>query len=63
MIADFHEIPIANVKREVPNIFDKEKYLLYYEKLQLYLRLGLKLKNKLCIRTQSIATAKTICWI
>ena len=24
--------------------FDKEKYVIHYEKLQLYLRLGLKLK-------------------
>ena len=32
-------------KKLVPNFFDKEKYVLYYENLQLYLRLGLKLKK------------------
>ena len=26
----------------MPNFFDKEKYVLHHEKLQLYLRLGLK---------------------
>ena len=29
----------------MPNFFDKEKYALHYENLQLYLRLGLKLKK------------------
>ena len=29
----------------VPNIFDREKNMLHYENLQLYLRLGLKLKK------------------
>ena len=31
MIADFYKIPINNVKKLVPNIFEKEKYLLHYE--------------------------------
>ena len=37
---------------------------IHYENLQLriYLRLGLKLKNISCNRTQSISMAKTICW-
>ena len=39
VIADFHNIPIVNVKKLVPKFFDKEKYALYYENLQLYLRL------------------------
>ena len=39
-IADLHNILIGNVTKLVPNFFDKEKYVLYYEKLQLYLRLG-----------------------
>ena len=34
--------------------------VLYYENLQLYLGLGLKLKNALYIRIQSITMAKTI---
>ena len=28
----------------VPNLFDKEKYVLHYENLELYLKLGLELK-------------------
>ena len=36
-IADLYNIPIGNVKKIVPNFFDK---------LQLYLRLGFKLKKK-----------------
>ena len=27
------------------NLFDKKKYVLHYENLQIYLRLGLKLKK------------------
>ena len=46
-IADFHNIPVSNVKKFVPNFLVKEKYVLYYENLQLYLRLELKLK-KIC---------------
>ena len=30
----------------VPNFFDKEKYVLHYENMQVYLRLGFKLKDK-----------------
>ena len=44
-IADLYNIPIGNVKKLVPNFFDKEKYVIHYEKLTLYLRLGLKLKT------------------
>ena len=44
-IADLYNIPVGNVKKLVPNVFDKEKYVLHYESLQLYLRLGLKLKK------------------
>ena len=33
MIADFYKIYIGNVKKFVPNFFDKEKYVLYYENL------------------------------
>ena len=34
-IADFYKIPIDNVKKLVPNFFDKEKYVLHYENLKL----------------------------
>ena len=44
-IADLCNISIGNVKKLVPNFFDKEKYVFHYENLQLYLRLGLKLKK------------------
>ena len=44
-IADFYNIPIGNVRKLVPNVFDKEKYVLHQENLQFYLRLGLKPKK------------------
>ena len=49
------------LKKLVPNFFDKEKYILHYRSLQLYLRLRLKLKrNSSCIRIRSSTMAKTI---
>ena len=44
-ISALYNIPIGNVKKLVPNFFDKEKYVIHYENLQLYLRLGLTLKK------------------
>ena len=38
-IANLYNIPIGNVKKLVPNFFDKEKHVLHYENLQLYLKL------------------------
>ena len=54
-IADLYDIPIDNIQKLVPKFFDKEKYEIQYENLQLYLRLGLKLKkvNRLLEFTQS----------
>ena len=43
--ADLYNIPIGNVKKLVPNFFDKEKYVIHYENLKLYWRLGLKQKK------------------
>ena len=43
-INDLCNIPIVNVKKWVLNVFDKEKYVIHYENLQLYLKLRLKLK-------------------
>ena len=43
--ADHYNTTIGNVKKLVPNFFDKEKCVIHYENLKLYLRLGLKLKN------------------
>ena len=56
-IADLHQM----LKKIVPNFFVEEKYVIHYEKLQLYLRLRLKLKNISCIRIQSISMAQTVC--
>ena len=45
MLSDY-KLKIANLyKKLVPNFFDEEKYVLYYENLQLFLRLGSKLKK------------------
>ena len=44
-IADHYNIPVGSVKKLVPNFFDKEEYVIHYGNLQLYLRLGLKLKK------------------
>ena len=44
-IADGYNISIGNVKKLVTIFFDKEKYVLHYQNLQLYLRLELKIKN------------------
>ena len=52
-IADFHNIPIGTVKKLLPNIFDKERYVLHYENSQFYLRLGMKLR-KLIVYWNSI---------
>ena len=61
-IADLHNIPIGNVKKLVPNFFDKEKYVIHYENLQLYLRQVLEIKkNASFTRIQSITMAKAIC--
>ena len=44
-IADLYNIPIDNVKKIVPNFSDKEKYIIRYGNLKLYLSLGLKAKK------------------
>ena len=44
-IPDLYNIPIGDVKKLAPNFQDKEKYVLYYNNLQLYLRLRLELKK------------------
>ena len=44
-IAEIYNIPIVNVNKLVPNFFDKEKYVFYDEKLDIYIGLGLKIKE------------------
>ena len=44
-ITDLYNVPIGNVKKLAPNFFDEETYVLRYKNLQLYVRLGLKLKK------------------
>ena len=44
-ITDLYSIPIGNVKKLVPHFFDKEKYVIPYKILKVYLRLELKLKK------------------
>ena len=48
-VADLYNIFIGNVEKFVSSFFDKAKYVIYYQNLQLYLRLGLKLKKIYCL--------------
>ena len=43
-VFDLCNIRIENFRNLLPNFFDKEKYMIHYENLQLYLALELKLK-------------------
>ena len=40
---------LAMMKKLVPNFFAKEKHVVCYKNLQLYLRLGLKIKKVHCV--------------
>ena len=60
-IAYSYNISIGNVKRLVSNFFDKEKYALYHENLQLLETTIKTKKNASHIRIQSITMVKTIC--
>ena len=42
-IADKYEIKVGDVKKLIPNLGNKTKYVLHYRNLQLYLFLGMKL--------------------
>ena len=48
-IADLYNIPIGGVKKLVPNFFDKGRYVVHYGNLQIFLRLGLKIKRILWV--------------
>ena len=42
-IADEHNIKVGDLKKLIPNLRDKNKYVNHYRNLQLYLSLGMKL--------------------
>ena len=42
-IADKYDIKVGGVKKLIPNLGNKTKYVLYYKNLQIYLSLGMKL--------------------
>ena len=42
-IADEYEIKVGDVKKLIPNLSNKTKYVLHYRNLQLYFSLGMKL--------------------
>ena len=42
-IADEYDIKVGDVKKLIPNLRNKTKYVLHYRNLQLYLSLGMKL--------------------
>ena len=42
-MADEYDIKVGDVKKLIPNLSNKTKYVLHYRNLQLYLSLGMKL--------------------
>ena len=42
-IANKYETKVGDVKKMIPNLTNKSKYVLHYKNLQLYLSLGIKL--------------------
>ena len=42
-IADKYDIKVGDIKKLIPNLGNKNKYVLHYRNLQLYLSLGMKL--------------------
>ena len=44
-IADEYDTKVGDVKKLIPNLRNKTKYVLYYRNLQLYLSLGMKLRK------------------
>ena len=44
-VTDLYNIPTGNVKKLVTNFFEEGKYVIHYKNLQVFLRLGLKLKK------------------
>ena len=44
-IVNLNNTPIRKVKKFVPNLFDKETYVISHKNFKIYLTLGLKLKK------------------
>ena len=42
-IADKYDIKVSDIKKLIPNLGNKTKYVVHYKNLQLYLSLGIKL--------------------
>ena len=42
-IADWCDIKVGGIKKLIPNLSDKVKYVVHYKNLQYYLSLGMKL--------------------
>ena len=42
-IADWYDIKVGGVKKLIPNVGDKIKYVVHYKNFQYYLSLGMKL--------------------
>ena len=42
-LIDKYEIKVGDVRKLIPNLASKTNYVFYYENLQLYLSLGIKL--------------------
>ena len=42
-IADKYDIKVGDMKKSIPNLGNKTKYVVHYRNLQLYLSLGMKL--------------------
>ena len=53
------QLQINKVKKLVPNLHDKKKYVLHYENLKLYLRLGLRLNVRNRINVKLVINEKT----
>ena len=44
-IVDWYDIKVAGVKKLIPKLFDKVRYIVHYKNLKYYMSLGIKLKK------------------